>query len=140
MTTVPVVREHIDAIVVCLANQQLQVGLGAQPRDTDGVPLDAPYIAVHLLDGGSHSGPVADPEADVEIAYQLTCVGRTADEAVWLRDLAVAAVRTTPIVVPDRTVLWSRSDGGPGGTRRDTVDQQTVHYCTPRFRLATTPT
>lgn len=143
MTTLinPSLRDHLDGIVACLrlaGGIDWTVGNGIAP---DG--KTPPYIVVHVLPGGGHGGPVNNPNADVGISFQLTCVAADPSEAAWLNDQAVAALTTTPIVVAGRKACGGINgvthDGGPGGIARDDTSKPSLFYCTPRFTLSTTP-
>lgn len=71
----------------------------------DGVTPTYPYVVGFQVEGGGFSGPpLADPEADIRIAFQWDAVGKQRNQAQWARDrvakVMVARTGTGALVVP----------------------------------------
>ncbi len=125
--------DHAAAVVAVLAGTGRPVGDASAPA---GLP---PYCIVYDIAGGDLDGPLGDPYADVDWPFQVTCVGRLADEARRMADKVRVAL-DAPVTVAGRAVRVV-PDGGLGPVARDDETAgPPLWYCTPRFRLYTTPT
>ncbi len=132
--TVPVAAAHAAALVTVLQTTGRPVGDGVAPA---GSP---PYSILWDLPGGALDGPVGDPNADLDMPFQVTCVGRVADEARRMADKVRLALLTSAVVVSGRAVMRVAPDGGLGSVERDDdTGGPPLWYCAPRFRLLTTP-
>lgn len=146
MTTVPEVADHLQAIIDCLdlhGHGRWHVGDGVAPRNPDtNTTYPPPYMGVHLI-SDTTTGPTNDPDADITVTFQVTCVAASQLEAAWLRDRAVEALTTTPVTVAGRTGMFGSSGIRPAGGRRavERSDEQqpALFYATPLFTLTTTP-
>ena len=106
-----------------------------KPADFARAPLDSvtgetvepPYTIIYPVPGGSFSGPIFhSPEADVDIYYQVRCVGLRYDQARAMADLVRQAVTgradgafDSPIDVDTMTVMDRHAKGSPGMIRRE---------------------
>jgi len=117
-------------------------GWGGFPRvGTPAVPAEPPFTVLYDLPGTTYAGPPLDDDhADVEWVWQVTCVARRADQAIWLGDRVrevvlgkVAGVYVYPLVVGGMVVIGRRSDGDGGVDGQDGV----VNY-SERFALTVT--
>ena len=120
------------------------VGYGAAP---DGALADLmgaggpDYLIVYPLPGGWRDGPMGDPYADVELAYQVTCVGALAAGVRHLVSRIESAL--VDLVVEGREVVQVTPDD-MGAVRLDPDVKPDragagVFIATPRFRIVTTP-
>lgn len=82
-------------------------------------------------------GDLADAYADVELVYQVTCVGRLAAGARWLVDKIEPALLGATIT--GRVVTQVIPEDG-GQVRPDMDVTPPVFIATPRVRLCTVPT
>lgn len=146
MTTVPRIADHLQAVIDCLdlfGHGRWHVGDGVAPKDDTGATYPPPYMGVHLI-SDTTTGPANDPDADVTVTLQVTCVAESQLEAAWLRDKATEALTTTPVTVAGRTGMYGSSGIRPAGGRRavERSDEQqpSLFYATPLFTLTTTPT
>lgn len=130
MVTTVRTDEHTDALLAALAATGRPVG------DATGEGLTAPYIVLYPL-SGMRGGPIADPDADAELVYQMTCVGLDRLGTQWLAD-EVAEVVQAGFPIPGRVLLRAELDSD-GGVRRDDDVSPPVFFATPRWRLYTTP-
>ena len=122
-------RLHTDAVIAALETAGLTVGDAKVPN----APL--PHAIVYPIPGGDRSGSLANPYEDAEFVFQVTCVGTSREQAQWLADKAEAIL--DGVTVTGRTIHPS-PDSNPGVFRDDDVTPP-VFYCTPRYRLKTTP-
>lgn len=123
-------REHTDAIVAALVSGGLSVGDAVAP---DPAP-DGGYAVVYQLLGGQVAPRLGAPADDAFLAYQVTCVGKSREQAEWVADKAIEILVGGISVAGRRTHVTVDFHGG---VLRD--DQQTppIFYSTPRFRVAT---
>jgi hypothetical protein len=90
------------------------------------------YCVVYPIPGGSVSGSLGDPEGDAELVYQVTCVGRTREQAEWVVNKAMGL--TAGFNVVDRHIARVFLDTPSGVTRDDQADPP-LFYATPRFKV-----
>lgn len=128
--TLPVVREHTDAVIAALQAAGLSVGDAVAPEDTP------PYVVVYRVFDG-RSGTLGAPDDDAAITYQITCVGGSRQQAEWLAD-EVAEKLATGLTVTGRSVPRIAPEDGSGAVFRDDDVTPPVFYCTPRFRVLST--
>lgn len=67
--------------------------VGRSPRGLPA-PTDSGYRywVLHPVPGGGHTGPAQRPEADARLAYQVTSVGRRADQIEHVADRVRATI------------------------------------------------
>ena len=143
--TIASLRSHTDAVVAALdAVTGIEVGDGVAPAaggwaGTPGESTFAGYVIVYPL-GSTLDGPLAAPDADAELTWQLTCVGATRQQCEWVVDAALGALVGAALTVTGRaTVDRIRLVDGTGGTRRDDTTQPPVFIATPHVTVTTTP-
>lgn len=124
------IREHTDGVIAALEGVGLTVG------DGTAAGLTAPYAVVYNITGGDMSGTLENPYEDAELIYQVTCVGKTREQAEWVVDKAMVLV--DGFEVEGRHIALVRPDGGPG-TRPDYDVTPPLFFSTPRFTIYTTP-
>lgn len=126
---IPFIREHTDAVITTLEAAGLTVG------DGDASGLTAPYAVVYTIDP-NYYGTLDNPYENADIVYQVTCVGKTREQAEWVQDKAM--VLLDGFEVDGRHIAHVRPDGGPG-VRPDRDVTPPVFFSTPRFTVKTTP-
>lgn len=129
--SLPLVREHTDAVIDMLEGLSLTVGDGEAPKDAD-----PPYLTVYAISGGSRRGPLARPSDDADLIYQVSCTGVSRQQAEWLADRAQALLGG--LDVPGRRILHISLESHGGVQRDDDIDPP-VFTSTPRFRIISTP-
>lgn len=129
--TVASIRTHSDAVIAALEGAGLTVGDGT----ADG--LTVPYAVVYNISGGRMSGNLDDPFEDADLVYQVTCVGRTREQAEWVADKATVTL-VAGFSVAGRSIVLVTPEGGPG-TRADRDVTPPVYFSTPRYTIKSTP-
>lgn len=131
----PDVREHTDAVITVLEALDLKVGdavWSGNPED------DAPYVVVYPIPGGSTSGTLGAPDDDAEIVIQVSCVGKSREQAEWLADKAKGLLGIGTLDVDSRYIPLVSLDMF-GGIMRDDSVTPPLFTAAPRFRIITTP-
>lgn len=59
-------------------------------------------VVVHP-DGGSHDGPLGNPDRDLRVEFQTTSIGDTAEQALWTHDQVAARLWRTVLTVDAQT-------------------------------------
>lgn len=126
---VPLIREHTNGVIEALEALGLTVG------DGTAAGLTAPYAVVYALNP-EFFGSLENPFEDGDLVYQVTCVGKTREQAEWVVDKAMALL--DGFTVTGRSIAYVSVDGGPG-TRPDYDVTPALFYSTPRFTIKTTP-
>lgn len=130
MSPAPAIRKHNDAVIAALVAAGLTIGDGEAPE------ADPPYGVVYQVPSAGLEGTLADPNADGELVYQVTCVGTTREQAQWVVDKAMALL--DGFNVANRSIARVSVDSLPGVLRDDKLDPP-LFYATPRFRVFSTP-
>lgn len=129
--TLPIVREHTDAVIAALQATGLTVGDSQAPA---GAP---PYGVVYPISGGDSYGTLGDRNGDAELVYQVTCVGSSRKQAEWVADKALGLL--AGFAAPTgRSVPLVALESMPG-IQRDDEKSPPLFYATPRFRVFSTP-
>lgn len=128
-------RTHTDAVIDKLEAAGLSVG-NAEGKDASGGDLSQKYAVVYPIPGGRFFGTLGELNGFAELVYQVTCVGSTSEQALWVADKAMTLL--DGITVTGRRIRVFLDD--PSGVRRDDAGPDTLFYATPRFRLTSTPT
>lgn len=137
---IPVILEHDQAVRDVLVPVGRAVGLAKAPDGALDALLNdggAGYYIVYPIAGGNRDGSVADPYADIELHYQITCVDRGPEGARWLSDQI--EVRITTVSVPARSVVWVTPTSPSGVWRDDDTAAKPLFFSTPSYRIRTTP-
>jgi hypothetical protein len=129
--TAPAVLPHVDAVQAALTGAGLAVGLGGAP-----VPAAARYVALYPDPGQSVPESLADRRTDVMLMVQATCVGPTAEQALWVADKARAAL-SGPLTVDGRVAWRPEELGGPPVSRDDDVTPP-LFYVPIQFQIRST--
>ncbi|MFI2612054.1 hypothetical protein [Kitasatospora sp. NPDC018619] len=128
----PAVLPHIDAVTAVLTAAQLTVYLGGAPQG-----VDPPYAVLYPSPGTPVRASLADDRVDWRGTVQVTCVGKTAEQALNYSDRVTAAL-DAPLVVAGRTGWRPEALDGQPVVRDDEVTPP-VFYTAARWRLRSTP-
>ncbi len=115
------------------------VGFGAAPPGAlEGVQerTGPDYMILYPLNT-EREGSLGDPYTDVDLIYQVTCVGRLPEGVRWLVDRIEPALLA--VEIPDRSLLQVIPEDA-GKTQSDDDVQPPVYMATPRYRIVTVPT
>jgi hypothetical protein len=127
------VRLHVDAIVALLAASNLAAYVGEAPDD-----LSTPYVVLYPTPGFPVAESLKAPNSDIVVDFQLTCVGKTAEQALWLHDQARAAVDHVTPTVSGRTCWPIYADELPQPIRRDDQVNPPLFVAISRWSLRST--
>lgn len=110
---------HALAILGALApleelTQPIRVGDGVAPLSTDGEVV-APCAILHLRPGGETFSSVGCTDQDATIPFQVTCVGRTAEQARIVADKVAEELDGATLTVSGRAIFRVRRPRGPVG-------------------------
>lgn len=124
---------------------------GGVPGDVNQVPAGVsypdPYWVLRPVDGGGYSGPpLADPEADAVLVYQVDACGGRTDQVEKLQDRIRAAVTgraggsfVVAPAPPDGIVVVDRaSQGSLAATPEGEPNQQAITQ-PERYEISVTP-
>jgi hypothetical protein len=143
MATLHLDRLTTDAVLATLKSSgAFMVGdtdapTGAGWQDTPGSSTFKGYCVLYPL-GGTSDGTLANPDEDVVVRYQTSCVGATRRQAQDVADRVRVVMLTWPIVVPGRRVCLVRSEMLAGAFREDEGNPP-LWTVPDRYRLYTEP-
>lgn len=80
-------------------------------------------------------GTLGSPHDDARLVYQVTCVGKTREQAGWVADKSMTLLDLFPVV--SRSVTFVDVD--MPGIIRDDKESPPLFYSTPRFTITSTP-
>jgi hypothetical protein len=126
-------RVATDGIRTKLATFGLTVGDGQAPPE-----VEPPYVVVYPIAGGSTTGTLADLDGDADLVYQVTCVGKTREQAQWLENKVMGLLGVGTVTITGRYVNRISLDGF-GGIFRDDKTSPPLFMAVPRFRVLSTP-
>ncbi len=127
------VREHANAVAALLTDAGLTVTLGE--AGDEAVP---PFVVLYPSTGFGVPDSLADPVKDLEMDFQLTCVGSTVEQALWAADKARTAVDHITPTVSGRVCWPIWSDEAPPPVRRDTAVNPPMFVAISRWCLRST--
>ena len=133
MTTVPDLKPHMDAVTAALLSVGLTVGQGGAP---DPKPTNQRYAALYFDPGTVQRESLADARTDFEVTFQVTCVGPTAEQCLWVAQKVRVAL--FPRLAVAGRATWRAEDlGGPPVQRDDEVSPP-LHFLPVQYRLKST--
>lgn len=136
MTTVPDVLPHADAVQSALEDAGLTVYLGGTPGDAGWTPPDK-FAVLYPDPGMAVRESLADERTDFDSTMQITCVGSSAERALWVAGKVRQAL-AGPLTVAGRS-CWPPEDlGGPPVARDDDVTPP-VYFVPVQYRVCSTP-
>lgn len=136
MTTVPDVLPHADAVQSALEDVGLTVYLGGTPSAASWSPPDK-FAVLYPDPGMAVRESLADERSDFDSTMQITCVGSSAERALWVAGKVRQAL-AAGITVAGRS-CWPPEDlGGPPVARDDDVTPP-VYFVPVQYRVCSTP-
>jgi hypothetical protein len=131
----PDIKPHVDAITAALVAAGLAVGDGGAPPAAS-IPSTGIYVAMYADPGQSLPESLADSRTDFALAFQITCVGPTAEKCRWATQRARQALHGQ-LIVAGRTSWRPEELGGPPIQRDDDVSPP-LYYLPVQYRLQST--
>lgn len=116
-----------------MENAGLSVGLGGAPTP---VPSSGRYAVLYFAPGQSMAESLADARTDFDGVFQVTCVGPTEEQCLWVADKVRKAL-FAPLTVAGRVVWRPEELGGPPVQRDDDVSPP-LFYVPVQYRLQST--
>lgn len=136
VVSAPQVLPHVDAVQAALETATLTVYLGGAPTNAGWSPPDV-YVVLYPEPGEAVRESLADARADFNGVVQITCVGASAERALWAVDKVRQAL-VDPLVVAGRS-CWRPEDlGGPPLQRDDDVSPP-LWFVPVQYRLQSIP-
>lgn len=117
MTTAPDLGPHLNAVVGALVGAGLAVGQGGAPSP---VPANKRYAVVYFDPGTVARESLADRRTDLAVLFQVTCVGPTAEQCLWVAQQVRRALHVR-LTVEGRSAFRPEEKGGPPVARDDDV-------------------
>lgn len=133
MTAPAEARTHVAAVLAVLVGAGLTTYLGESPS-----AAPEKYLVLYP-DPGTPEGSLGDRHRDLLLEFQVTAVGRTAEQASWMADKARAALLGTVPTVAGRAVqpLWQV--GFPPPVQRDDDVSPPTFYQPISYQLRSGP-
>ncbi|NYV73183.1 hypothetical protein [Streptomyces sp. UH6] len=129
---VPDVLPHVDAVMEALAAGGLTAYLGGAPASTP-----TQYCVVYPDPGRASSSSLSGRPTDLAAVVQMTCIGTTAERALWVAGRVRRAL-AQPLTVDGRR-SWRPEDlGGPPVARDDDVTPP-LWFVPVQYRLHSIP-
>lgn len=120
MSTPAAVLPHRDAVKAALETGGLVVGLGGAPPAAPPAGSTTEYAVLYFAPGRSVPESLADQRSDFDTVFQVTCVGKTEERALWVADRVRRALYG-PLTVEGRKAWRPEELGGPPVLRDDDV-------------------
>ena len=142
MPTRPDLNDHLNGVIANLVSQTGKpVGNHVAPDDggwTSSVG-DSGFVSyvVAYQHGAEFSGPLDDPEADVEVTYELVSLGKDEKQAQWMEQKSAEAMTKDNITVTGRRVTACRSV--TRGTIQRDDSKPPLFYARSMFVVTTSP-
>jgi hypothetical protein len=114
----------------------LVVGLGGAPPSAPPAGTTTKYVALYFSPGQSLSESLADLRTDFAVPFQITCVGATEEQCLWVADKVRTALHG-PLTVAGRTSWRPEELGGPPVQRDDDVTPP-LYFLPVQYRLQST--
>jgi hypothetical protein len=134
--TAPGVLPHRDAVVAALEGAGLVVGLGGAPPSAPPLGTDSRYAVLYFDPGQSVSESLADERTDFACGFQVTAVGPTEEQALWVADKVRQAL-SPRLTIAGRTAWRAEELGGPPVQRDDDVTPP-LFFLPVQYRLQST--
>lgn len=135
MSIPPLVLPHRNAVLAALQASGVAVGEGGAPAT---VPESQMYAALYMDPGWSRTASLADQRTTFQGLFQVTCVGPTAEKALWVADTVRTALYA-PLTVDGRAAWRPEELGGPPVQRDDDVTPP-LYFVPVQYRLMSIPT
>ncbi|MGR3870984.1 hypothetical protein ACUXZZ_20620 [Streptomyces graminifolii] len=136
MTTVPDVLPHADAVQSALEDVGLTVYLGGTPSAAGWSPPDK-FAVLYPDPGMAVRESLADERTAFDSTMQITCVGSSAERALWVAGKVRQAL-AAGITVAGRSCWLPEDLGGPPVARDDDVTPP-VYFVPVQYRVCSNP-
>jgi hypothetical protein len=142
--TVASASTAVSAVVALLRAQAppifTEVGQKPAGAGWQGAPGGSEFKAYTVLwpDLGNPSGSLGDRHADLLLEFQVTAVGQTAVQALWMQSAARGVLLGQLPVVTGRQV-WPLWQVGSQPVLRDDDETPAVFYATAQYQMKTSP-
>lgn len=127
-------REHVNAVVALLEATHITTAVSEAPA-----AAEPPFVVVHPSAGLEVAENLKSPVGDLVVDFQLTCVGESAEQALWCSDKARAAINRVIPTVSGRVCWPIWADEQPQPVRRDDAVNPPLFVATSRWSLRSTP-
>ncbi len=127
------VRLHADAIAGLLTTAGLTFSFG---EANDDAPT--PFVVLYPTPGLELAENLGYPIGDLQMDFQLTCVGESAEQALWCSDKARTAINRTIPTVSGRTCWPIWADEQPQPVLRDDAVNPPKFVAISRWSLRST--
>lgn len=144
MTVLPLVRDHLSAVVSLLTTDGLQVTTEDDWPDSagwQGTPGQSTFVGfcrVKDISGAGPTGQIDGVRSDRRFLFHVQSIGATVGQVNKLRD-RVFALMVGGLTVPGRALLQPPYLEQPGQTDPDTDVQPTVFVGWDQYAVPTTP-
>lgn len=132
----PAVLPHMDAVTGALEDVGLTVYLGGVPGGDSWVPPDK-FAVLYPMPGQALRDSLADRRTHFVCDFQITCVGGSAERALWVADKTRQALDKR-LTVPGRGTWRTEDLGGPPVARDDDVSPP-LWFVPVMYRLMSIP-
>jgi len=98
-------------------------------------------VIVHP-DAGQHDGPLGNPDRDLRVEFQTTCIGTTAEQALWVHDQVATRLWRSAVTLDgstDTLPIWA-IPGTEQPVRRDDNLATPLFYVTCSWLAHARPT
>ena len=134
--TAPAGLPHRDAVLAALQGAGLVVGDGVAPSLAQR-PASGAFAVLYASPGRAVRESLADQRTDWHGVMQVTCVGPTAERALWVADRAAVALHG-PLAVVGRVTWRAEVDDDPPPVQRDDDESPPLFYVPLQFTLRST--
>lgn len=138
MTAPPLALPHRNALLAAL--QPLAARPTGSIAVSEGVAPDPRpdlYAVLYVGTGRTSAASLADDRTTLVVPFQVTSVGPTVEQALWVADRVREAL-APPLTVDGRTAWRIDEEGGPPVQRDDGVSPP-VYYLPVQYRLKSIP-
>ncbi len=127
------VRLHADAVASLLTTAGLTVSIGEAPDDLAGA-----FVVLYPTPGLEVGDAIKSPLGDLQMDFQLTCVGSSAEQALWCADKARTAINRAIPTVSGRVCWPIWADEQPQPVLRDDAVNPPKFVAISRWSLRST--
>ncbi len=127
------VRLHADAVASLLTTAGLTVSIGEAPDDLAGA-----FVVLYPTPGLELAENLGKPIGDMQMDFQLTCVGESSEQALWCADKARTAINRAIPTVSGRVCWPIWADEQPQPVLRDDAVNPPKFVAISRWSLRST--
>ena len=131
------VRTHVDAVIARLESETGRSCGNAQAPET----ATPPFMVLYPLPSAERDGSLKNYDELQTWTFQITSVGATAEQCMWMADEArQALIGVDTITVTGRAIQRVESDTIGGSPIRDPQPETQLFSMPESFRMFTYPT